>query len=136
MNKKIPNIKDHNFNQKQVILQLDFSDGLQKFQPTLEYLNQQETSLIIIGSLEQNEESLAPGVSKIEKMISEPVAFYGRSIFGSEEKIMHLAQSKVVILENLGRYEEEQDNVSRLGKVLPKWGTFILTKLLEIVFGL
>ncbi len=124
---KIPNLKTYNLKNQKVVLQLDFNNGLEKFEKTLSYLKKQKSRLIIIGSGDQEElGSLSDFQKQLQDILGEKVVFIEKDLFRKTKSIKKEISENHVLLKNLSFYSEENNNNSALGKKMAELGDFYI----------
>ncbi len=136
---------------KVVILRLDLNlpsyDGLftdltrlEKVIPTIEDLLKNNAKLVIISHLGRprgkvsEKYSLKPIVAKLEQKIKIPVAFSENDILKTKpEKILKkLEDEKILMLENIRFYPEEEKNDDEFSKRLSKFGDIFINECFSV----
>ena len=131
------NIRDHgSLNQKKVLLRLDLNvpikngiitddTRINKILPIIEFLIKKETKIIIVshvgrpkGSI-KNDLSLKPICENLEKKINQKIRLISSNVFKlKKENLFEDTNDKIVFLENIRFYNEEEKNDSSFAKHL------------------
>ena len=131
------NIRDHgSLNQKKVLLRLDLNvpikngiitddTRINKILPIIEFLIKKETKIIIVshvgrpkGSI-KNDLSLKPICENLEKKINQKIRLISSNVFKlKKDSLFEDANDKIVFLENIRFYNEEEKNDSSFAKHL------------------
>ena len=131
------NIRDHgSLNQKKVLLRLDLNvpikngiitddTRINKILPIIEFLIKKETKIIIVshvgrpkGSI-KNDLSLKPICENLEKKINQKIRLIDSNVFKlKKENLFEDSNDKIVFLENIRFYNEEEKNDSSFAKHL------------------
>ena len=131
------NIRDHgSLNQKKVLLRLDLNvpikngiitddTRINKILPIIEFLIKKETKIIIVshvgrpkGSI-KNDLSLKPICENLEKKINQKIRLISSNVFKlKKDSLFEDTNDKIVFLENIRFYNEEEKNDSSFAKHL------------------
>ncbi len=131
------NIRDHgSLNQKKVLLRLDLNvpikngiitddTRINKILPIIEFLIKKETKIIIVshvgrpkGSI-KNDLSLKPICENLEKKINQKIRLISSNVFKlKKDSLFKDTNDKIVFLENIRFYNEEEKNDSSFAKHL------------------
>ncbi len=131
------NIKDEsNLKQKKVLLRLDLNVPLNsgkisdttridKILPTINFLLKNDAKIIILSHVGRpkgkvvNELSLKPICADLKKKLNENIRFITKNLKEIDSKDLFINQNeKIVMLENLRFYQEEEDNNNEFAKHL------------------
>jgi len=131
------NIKDeHNLNKKKVLLRLDLnvplSNGkitdttrIDKILPTINFLLKNKAQIIILSHIGRpkgkiiNELSLKPVCESLKNKLNQDIRLISKNIKGvKSEDLFDTHDEKIVILENLRFYKEEEENDNLFAKHL------------------
>ena len=131
------NIKDeHNLNKKKVLLRLDLnvplSNGkitdttrIDKILPTINFLLKNNAQIIILSHIGRpkgkiiNELSLKPVCESLKNKLNQDIRLISKNIKGvKSEDLFDTHDEKIVILENLRFYKEEEENDNVFAKHL------------------
>ena len=135
------NIRDHgSLNQKKVLLRLDLNvpikngiitddTRINKILPIIEFLIKKETKIIIVshvgrpkGSI-KNDLSLKPICENLEKKINQKIRLISSNVFKlKKDSLFEDTNDKIVFLENIRFYREEEENDTSFAKHLAELG--------------
>ncbi|WP_440930806.1 phosphoglycerate kinase [Candidatus Pelagibacter sp.] len=136
--KKIEDFKD--LYQKKVLVRLDLNVPLKnnqimdttridKILPTLNFLIQQKSKIIIISHIGRPKGktnpalSMAPVCEYLSKKLSKKVDLLNQNLFEIKpEEIFNKGDDKIVFFENIRFYEQEEKNDEEFAKMLSKFG--------------
>ena len=136
--KKIEDFKD--LYQKKVLVRLDLNVPLKnnqitdttridKILPTLNFLIQQKSKIIIISHIGRPKGkinsalSMAPVCDYLSKKLSKKVELLNQNLFEIKpEEIFDKGDDKIVFFENIRFYEQEEKNDEEFAKMLSKFG--------------
>ena len=136
--KKIEDFKD--LYQKKVLVRLDLNVPLKnnkitdttrihKILPTLNFLIQQKSKIIIISHIGRPKGktnsalSMAPVCEYLSKKVSKKVELLNQNLFEIKpEEIFDKGDDKIVFFENIRFYEQEEKNDEEFAKMLSKFG--------------
>ena len=136
--KKIEDFKD--LYQKKVLVRLDLNVPLKnnqitdttridKILPTLNFLIQQKSKIIIISHIGRPKGkinsalSMAPVCEYLSKKVSKKVDLLNQNLFEIKpEEIFDKGDDKIVFFENIRFYEQEEKNDEEFAKMLSKFG--------------
>jgi phosphoglycerate kinase len=136
--KKIEDFKD--LYQKKVLVRLDLNVPLKnnqitdttridKILPTLNFLIQQQSKIIIISHIGRPKGkinlslSMAPVCEYLSKKLSKKVDLLNQNLFEIKpEEIFDKGDDKIVFFENIRFYEQEEKNDEEFAKMLSKFG--------------
>ena len=136
--KKIEDFKD--LYQKKVLVRLDLNVPLKnkeitdttridKILPTLNFLIQQKSKIIIISHIGRpkgkinSAMSMAPVCEYLSKKVNKKVDLLNQNLFEIKpEKIFDKSDDKIVFFENIRFYEQEEKNDEEFAKMLSKFG--------------
>ena len=136
--KKIEDFKD--LYQKKVLVRLDLNVPLKnnqitdttridKILPTLNFLIQQKSKIIIISHIGRPKGktnsalSMAPVCEYLSKKLSKKVELLNQNLFEIKpEEIFDKGDDKIVFFENIRFYEQEEKNDEEFAKMLSKFG--------------
>ena len=136
--KKIEDFKD--LYQKKVLVRLDLNVPLKnnqitdttridKILPTLNFLIQQKSKIIIISHIGRPKGktnsalSMAPVCDYLSKKLSKKVELLNQNLFEVKpEEIFDKGDDKIVFFENIRFYEQEEKNDEEFAKMLSKFG--------------
>ena len=136
--KKIEDLKD--LYQKKVLVRLDLNVPLKnneitdttridKILPTLNFLIQQKTKIIIISHIGRPKGkvnpalSMAPVCEYLSKKLNKKVDLLNQNLFEIKpEKIFDKGDDKIIFFENIRFYEQEEKNDEEFAKMLSKFG--------------
>ena len=136
--KKIEDLK--NLYQKQVLVRLDLNVPLKnneitdttridKILPTLNFLIQQKSKIIIISHIGRPKGkvnpalSMAPVCEYLSKKLNKKVDLLNQNLFEIKpEKIFDKGDDKIIFFENIRFYEQEEKNDEEFAKMLSRFG--------------
>ncbi|REK49504.1 MAG: phosphoglycerate kinase [Proteobacteria bacterium] len=136
--KKIEDFKD--LYQKKVLVRLDLNVPLKnkeitdttridKILPTLNFLIQQKSKIIIISHIGRPKSkinsamSMAPVCEYLSKKVNKKVDLLNQNLFEIKpEEIFDKSDDKIVFFENIRFYEQEEKNDEEFAKMLSKFG--------------
>jgi len=136
--KKIEDFKD--LYQKKILVRLDLNVPLKnkeitdttridKILPTLNFLIQQKSKIIIISHIGRPKGktnsalSMAPVCDYLSKKLSKKVELLNQNLFEVKpEEIFDKGDDKIVFFENIRFYEQEEKNDEEFAKILSKFG--------------
>ena len=135
------NIKDHeNLDQKKILLRLDLNVPLKnrvitdetrinKILPIIDFLIKKNSKIIVLSHVGRpqgiidNNLSLKPICENLEKKINQKVRLIGDNIFKlKKENLFKDPNDKIVFLENIRFYREEEENDTSFAKHLAELG--------------
>ena len=133
-------INEKNLENKKILLRLDLNVPLvddkitdttriDKILPTLEYLISQNAKIIIIshigrpkGKIDKNL-SLLPVCNYLSKILNKDVELVDEKIFNIDPNlVLKDDNSKIILLENIRFYEQEEKNSEEFAKILSNFG--------------
>ena len=132
--------KEKYLNNKKVLLRLDLNVPLKngkiidttridKILPTLNFLVQQETKIIILSHVGRpkgkivKELSLKPICEDLQKKLNTDVKLIKKNIYEMKNKdFFNNFNEKIIMLENIRFYPEEEENNYKFGKILANLG--------------
>ena len=125
--KSIKNLE--NIENKRILLRLDLNVPIDKIIPTINFLLTKKARVIIISHIGRpngkivKELSLKPITSYLKKKIIKNVSFQTENIFKlNKDKIFKNSADRIILLENIRFYPEEEANDDEFSKKLASFG--------------
>lgn len=139
MTPSIPTVKNHPFQNKRVLLRVDFNvamnprgeiaddERITQALPTIEYLLNKYNKLILISHLDRPKKrdykySLLPVAKRLQKFLTNQKVILVDDFLSEEGKnqLKNQKEKEVMLLENIRFYDGEQDSESQEGLALAK----------------